>query len=668
MFLKRILPFLILPLFLGLGCTRQGPDVEPPGPNVVASYDGGMITRDQLKEKFDSLLPCCIGRYEGVDGARALVKEMVLPVVVSKAIKLKKIDLRENIREKMGGLTNDLNISFLHMKFHEQILNDNEKYSDLKEMYEYQRRVLKGTPLSERDTRLTQIHEKIHKSIAKEVEEVTRDYIQKLESEASITKNYDVLRIKVTREELKDFYLRHREGFHSHEYRVPDRVRVREIRVRVDEAGEDGIEEKEQKAREAAEAALTEIRSGAGFRAVAEKHAGDSDEPIKSLWYARGTEDKAFDENVFSLEVGEISRVFKSGKFFHLVKVLEKQKGRFKAYEEILDQIEREYRWQKGEVYFEENRDRILFNINGKPYTIGDFIKEYKRDVPSHDCHHMKKMDEEAHKGESPQLCDLAHNEFDEQKRFMDQMVERELIIEDTYSQMIDVEHQKEIEFLTMASLYPLFHREEMEKIIQVTDEMVEKYYQENKDRYKYPAKAKINMIVIRGGEKEEELKKAFQIAKKAYEELRPSFFSSKKEKDFAEVALKYSDDKETASKGGRLEVDVHECREAVEYMLLHGFHKKIFELKKGEISDIFEFGGNYYILQIREMEKRRQIGFQEVKERVKKELRGKKHEAVMGNWEDDLLKSAGFVVYKEPLKEALAEFSAKDSPEVKGS
>jgi parvulin-like peptidyl-prolyl isomerase len=233
---------------------------------------------------------------------------------------------------------------------------------------------------------------------------------------------------------------------------------------------------------------------------------------------------------------------------------------------------------------------------------------------------------------------------------------------------MIHVEHQKEIEFLSMASLYPLFHQEEMENLIQITDEMVQDYYQDNKDAYQYPSKAKISMIVIRGGEKEEEKKRAFEKAGKAYKELKSSLFSFKKGRDFAEVAREYSDDEETASRGGRLDVDMYECRNQVEYMLFHGFHMQVFQLKEGDISEVFEFGGDYYIVQIREMEGRKQVIFEEVREQVKQNLMDKEHEKVMEKWEDDLLRAAGFVVYDQTIKDVLAEAVAKEAPKVTGS
>lgn len=672
MFLRRLFPFLVLSILVGSGCGKNDSSIDPPGPDVVASFEGGMITKAQLKDRFNDLMPCCKGRYEGETGARALIKEMVLPDVIAKTIKQKKIDFRENIREEMGNLTDELNVSFLHIKFHEQILNSNKKYKDLRESNEYQKKILKGVPLSERFNRLTKFHQKIHPQIAKEVEEVSREYIRKLRREASITRNLDVLKINITQEELKDFYQKHKEGLHGNEYMVPDRVKVREISIKVEKNGEDCPkckEKREQEAKEKAESALTQLRSGADFERVVQEYSNEVEKSTESRWISINEEEKEMKEVVESLEVGELSPVFKKGDSFHIVKVLNKQPGRFKTYDEIIEQLEREYRWQKGEDYLKDNRDRILFTMNGRQYTIEDFRNEYNRSTPPHQCHHtMKETDSHVHKEKAQEQCDLAHNDFEEQKKLVDRMIDRELIVEDTYNQMIHVEHQKEIEFMTMASLYPIFHKEEMENLIHVTDEMVKDYYKRNKEEYLFPARAKISMILIKGGEKEEERKRAFEKARKAYGELKPSFFSFKKDKDFAEVARAYSEDEETAPRGGRIEVDVYECRNAVEYALLHGFHKKIFQLSSGEISDIFRYGNDYYILQINEMEERKQKTFEEIKEQVKRDLMDKKHEDVMEDWEKGLLRTTGFVVYDQPLREALAETVAKEPKEVKGS
>lgn len=440
---RWIIPFIaVVPLLAASGCGRGDVNTPSPNPNVVASYNGGEITRDQLKAKFEGLMPCCKGRYQGMEGRKALIKDMVLPVVVAHTIKQKKIDLRAPIREKLGNITDELNMSFLHMKIHEQILNSNEKYRDLRESYEFQKKRLEGVPLSERFPRLVQLHREIHPKMAKEVDTRAQEYVKKLHSEASITRNHEVLRVKVTEEELRDFYQRHKEGLHGDEYRVPERIKVEEIEIKVDKDKKDCPTcPAEKVARERAEAALTELRSGAEFQTVAKRYSSDNQGGMEPRWVARGENGKEFDEAVFSLEVGEFSQVFKKNGSLSIAKVSEKQPGRFKRYEEIRDLIEREYRWQKGEDYLKENKDRVLFTINGKPYTIEDFITEYTRKTPSHQCHHMEGMDEKTKKGEPPMLCDFAHNDFGDQKKIVDRMIDRELIVEDTYNQMIHVEH-----------------------------------------------------------------------------------------------------------------------------------------------------------------------------------------------------------------------------------
>jgi len=55
-------------------------------------------------------------------------------------------------------------------------------------------------------------------------------------------------------------------------------------------------------------------------------------------------------------------------------------------------------------------------------------------------------------------------------------------------------------------------------------------------------------------------MKRACEKAEKAHNELKPSFLSFKQGKEFAEIAQEYSEDEATASKGGRLDVDIHEC------------------------------------------------------------------------------------------------------------
>jgi hypothetical protein len=382
MYGKRMFLTLLLIVLLVVGCSQKESNPIPPHPNAVASYTGGVISKDQIKAKYDSLMACCKDRYQGTEGRRKLIKEMVLPVVISQTIKQKKIDLRGNIREKLGNIQDELNMSFLHIKFHEQILADNENHRDLKASYEFQKRRLEGFPLSERFDRLVQLHQQIHPVIAAEVETMAEDYVARLRREASISKNYEILNVQVTEDELKDFYYRHKQGLHGDEYRIPDRVRIQEIVFKDNKAKEDCQtcpSETAQKAKERAAAALLEIKSGADFQAMVQEYIDNQTATTGTRWISRGAENTKFEDTIFSLDKDQVSQILEKDSAFFIVRVLEKQAGRLKSYGEIISALEREYRWQKGEQYLKDARDRILFTINGKPYAIDDFLKEYTR-------------------------------------------------------------------------------------------------------------------------------------------------------------------------------------------------------------------------------------------------------------------------------------------------
>ncbi len=63
-----------LAILVGWGCSAEGPSAVPSSPNVVASFHGGVITKEQLRARFDDLMPCCKGRYQGEEGTRTLNK------------------------------------------------------------------------------------------------------------------------------------------------------------------------------------------------------------------------------------------------------------------------------------------------------------------------------------------------------------------------------------------------------------------------------------------------------------------------------------------------------------------------------------------------------------------------------------------------------------------
>ena len=238
----------------------------------------------------------------------------------------------------------------------------------------------------------------------------------------------------------------------------------------------------------------------------------------------------------------------------------------------------------------------------------------------------------------------------------VNRMIERELVVEDTYAQMIQVEYKEEIDQAKAMVLYPIFHDEAMKKRINVTDEMVEEEYRKSGEQYMTPAQAEISYILIKGGESQEDRKRALRKAKEVHRKLKPPFYTFRKSLDFADAARTYSEDKKTAPNGGRFEGDVFECRNTLEYITMHGFHREIFELKPGEISDVFEYNGDYYIVQMRDLTERQPKPLPDVAGFIGEELTQREHKEVMETWEKELLDSVGLTFYDEAITSLLDE------------
>jgi hypothetical protein len=96
-----------------------------------------------------------------------------------------------------------------------------------------------------------------------------------------------------------------------------------------------------------------------------------------------------------------------------------------------------------------------------------------------------------------------------------------------------------------------MMHQEEVDDKIQVTDEEMQKFYDENIDLMALPPKAHIRYIRIGLGQTEDEQKAARTRADEAYKKLVPGLFQQGA--DFAGVAQEYSEDPETAAQGGEL-------------------------------------------------------------------------------------------------------------------
>jgi parvulin-like peptidyl-prolyl isomerase len=148
--------------------------------------------------------------------------------------------------------------------------------------------------------------------------------------------------------EVGDFYKKNREQF-----RTPDLMHAAHIVKNVNE------QQDEEAAQAAIEKALEELRAGADFSEVADRHSDCAGNGGDLGWFPRGEMVDEFDNVAFSMETGATSGIFRSEFGFHIVKVLERKPAGIRPFAEVKDQIEQALLQQKREKALEDHLDRL---------------------------------------------------------------------------------------------------------------------------------------------------------------------------------------------------------------------------------------------------------------------------------------------------------------------
>jgi parvulin-like peptidyl-prolyl isomerase len=133
------------------------------------------------------------------------------------------------------------------------------------------------------------------------------------------------------RKDIAEHYRRHREQF-----RAPETIRAAHIVKHVNETRD------EQAARAAIDAAAAELRAGAGFEEVADRHSDCAGNGGDLGTFPRGQMVDEFDDVVFEMEIGAVSPVFRTPFGFHIAKLIDRQPPRVKPLPEVEKEIEAE--------------------------------------------------------------------------------------------------------------------------------------------------------------------------------------------------------------------------------------------------------------------------------------------------------------------------------------
>ena len=196
--------------------------------------------------------------------------------------------------------------------------------------------------------------------------------------------------IKLTDDEIKAYY-----DSHSSEFMTQEKVKINYVRLKVDDLLDDVVvapdslqsyfdenaaryaepEQRkvshilikaggdEKKAKKQAEAFYNDISSGkVTFESVATNNSEDKEAAKKAGdmgFFARGDRGGVFDDIVFSLEKGQISKPVKTYLGYELIKVSEIKAEIQKSLEEVKSSVEKDYRREKVDKIFQDHLEKL---------------------------------------------------------------------------------------------------------------------------------------------------------------------------------------------------------------------------------------------------------------------------------------------------------------------
>lgn len=160
-------------------------------------------------------------------------------------------------------------------------------------------------------------------------------------------------KITVTPEEVSEYYKAHTE-----EFRHPDLVRTSHILILVPA---DSSADQDKLARQRIDAILARVRNGEDFAKLAQEASMDSSasEGGDLGFTSQGQLDPAYDAVAFTLEVGAVSDVVRSGVGYHIIKVTDKKQAGLATLDESRAQLTEFLKSEKSNMQLQQAVDQL---------------------------------------------------------------------------------------------------------------------------------------------------------------------------------------------------------------------------------------------------------------------------------------------------------------------
>lgn len=592
---------------------------EPADPEVVATYEGGVVTREQLKRQLAALPESERPLYLTPEGVRALVTSAAAHEVTRRWAEEKQVDQKGTFKEAMKHATEEIQIADISEQMHQGRIQVGQ--AEIQAYYDENRQLFGDQPLSE-------VSEQVRLQLVEQKEQAfVESYLKDLKERASLVVEYGLLEVpEPTEQELVAYYQAERERF-----RVPEQVRIAQIRL---DMSHDGGHEETQRQAESVRARLV---AGEDFGQIArevsdgpeKEQGGVVEQPV-----ARGSRAKEFDDAVFPLQAGEPSPVFMEGDSHYVVKVLERMAERVRTYDEVRAEVADTLRAEREKRVYGERRDRTLFTIHSRRTTLGEFLQELD---------------------ELPAETKDRYAGPEGKRELLDRLVERLLVVEDASEQAVEAGRKEDVEHARSDLLARVLHQDEVDEKAAASDDEVRAEYERNKADYADPPRVKVRYIRVSRGTTEDEDARARAKMQEAEGKLKPGLFGGQPA-DFAEIAKQYSEDPETAANGGQLDQWLGETADPLAEAFDHALHQELLPLKVGELTPVLPLGDSYYLFQVTEKQEARERSFDEAKELVRRTLEERKHEELNAGLERQLLERMRLRIYEGRVQALLAE------------
>lgn len=214
-------------------------------------------------------------------------------------------------------------------------------------------------------------------------------------------------------------------------------------------------------------------------------------------------------------------------------------------------------------------------------------------------------------------------------RRFKSRSDFKKALKESGYSEK-DLKEKLEKEYLIEEA-----YRQNVLEEIELTEKDLWLYYNENKSKFKKPESINLQHILIKVKDPASEA--SWQDAKKKAQELIRRLKSGE---DFTSLASLYSEDMYRI-KGGHLG-EVHRGR------LVPEIEAVGFSLAKGEISQPIKTEQGFHIIKVLDKKESRQLDFDDIKDKLKKDIQKKYETEARNRWIKKLKSQAKIKIYIE--------------------